>query len=163
MLRNEALTIALDSLNRNKLRVCPAISGVIAGSADIALVVTASLTERRYAKDQIEGNRDQESLWSASDSDSQPVSFGGAHHQLGRRAGKYSVGVNGPSICEANVAAVNHIAVILDLSTAGLVYFMSVWIIFWALTSKSSGQVGSLSIAQVRVAGRRTSCLGNIT
>ena len=55
MLRNEELTVALDSLKRNKLRVCLAIFGVMIGSACIILVVTVSLTERRYVMDQIEG------------------------------------------------------------------------------------------------------------
>jgi putative ABC transport system permease protein len=55
MLDNEALTVALDSLRRNKLRVCLAIFGVMIGSACIMLVVTVSLTERRYVMDQIEG------------------------------------------------------------------------------------------------------------
>ncbi len=55
MFRNESLSTALDSLRRNKLRVCLAIFGVMIGSACIVLVVTVSLTERRYVSDQIEG------------------------------------------------------------------------------------------------------------
>src|SRR5579864_3369490 len=55
ILRNEALSIAFDSLRSNKLRVCLAIFGVMIGSACIILVVTVSLTERRYVLDQIEG------------------------------------------------------------------------------------------------------------
>jgi putative ABC transport system permease protein len=55
MLRNEALTVALDALKRNKLRVGLAIFGVTIGSACIILVITVSLTERRYVMDQIEG------------------------------------------------------------------------------------------------------------
>jgi len=55
MLRNDAITVALDSLKRNKLQVCLAIFGVMIGSACIILVVTVSLTERRYVMDQIEG------------------------------------------------------------------------------------------------------------
>lgn len=55
MLRNDTLTVALDSLKRNRLRVCLAIFGVMIGSACIILVVTVSLTERRYIMDQIEG------------------------------------------------------------------------------------------------------------
>jgi len=55
MLQNEALSVAWDSLRRNKLRVCLAIFGVMIGSACIILVVTVSLTERRYVMEQIEG------------------------------------------------------------------------------------------------------------
>src|SRR5580698_5381797 len=55
MPQNEALSVAWDSLRRNKLRVCLAIFGVMIGSACIILVVTVSLTERRYVMDQIEG------------------------------------------------------------------------------------------------------------
>src|SRR5580704_803666 len=55
MLRNDALTVALDSLKRNQLRVCLAIFGVMIGSACIVLVVTVSLTERHYVMEQIEG------------------------------------------------------------------------------------------------------------
>lgn len=55
ILRNETLAIAFDSLRSNKLRVCLAIFGVMIGSACIVLVVTVSLTERRYVIEQIEG------------------------------------------------------------------------------------------------------------
>jgi putative ABC transport system permease protein len=55
MLRNETLRVAFDSLRLNKLRVCLAIFGVMIGSACIVLVVTVSLTERRYVMEQIEG------------------------------------------------------------------------------------------------------------
>ncbi len=55
ILRNETLAIAFDSLRSNKLRVCLAIFGVMIGSACIVLVVTVSLTERRYVMEQIEG------------------------------------------------------------------------------------------------------------
>jgi putative ABC transport system permease protein len=55
MLPNETLAVAFDSLRLNKLRVGLAIFGVMIGSACIVLVVTVSLTERRYVMDQIEG------------------------------------------------------------------------------------------------------------
>jgi putative ABC transport system permease protein len=55
MFPNQTLTIAFDSLRCNKLRVCLAIFGVMIGSACIILVVTVSLTERRYVMEQIEG------------------------------------------------------------------------------------------------------------
>src|SRR5882724_3062750 len=55
MFPNETLTVAFDSLRCNKLRVCLAVFGVMIGSACIILVVTVSLTERRYVMEQIEG------------------------------------------------------------------------------------------------------------
>ncbi len=55
MLPNETLAVAFDSLRLNKLRVGLAIFGVMIGSACIILVVTVSLTERRYVMEQIEG------------------------------------------------------------------------------------------------------------
>jgi putative ABC transport system permease protein len=55
LLPSETLTVAFDSLRRNGLRVCLAIFGVTIGSACIILVVTVSLTERRYVMEQIEG------------------------------------------------------------------------------------------------------------
>ncbi|MFZ0819127.1 MAG: ABC transporter permease [Candidatus Acidiferrales bacterium] len=52
--KNETLAVAFDSLKCNKLRVFLAIFGVMVGSACIILVVTVSLTERRYVMEQIE-------------------------------------------------------------------------------------------------------------
>ncbi|HXX44414.1 MAG TPA: ABC transporter permease [Candidatus Acidoferrales bacterium] len=51
---SEVLAISLDSLRRNRLRVFLAVLGVMIGSACIILVVTVSLTERRYVMEQIE-------------------------------------------------------------------------------------------------------------
>lgn len=51
---SEMFAISFDSLRRNKLRVFLAVFGVTIGSACIVLVVTVSLTERRYVMDQIE-------------------------------------------------------------------------------------------------------------
>jgi putative ABC transport system permease protein len=55
MLRQSGtLAVAFDSLRCNKLRVLLAVVGVMVGSACIILVVTVSLTERRYVMEQIE-------------------------------------------------------------------------------------------------------------
>jgi putative ABC transport system permease protein len=52
--QGHTLKVVLDSLRCNKLRVCLAVFGVMIGSACIVLVVTVSLTGRRYVMEQIE-------------------------------------------------------------------------------------------------------------
>jgi len=50
----ESLTVAVDALRANKLRAVLTSIGVIIGSASIVLVVTVSLTSRRFVISQIE-------------------------------------------------------------------------------------------------------------
>ncbi len=52
---NETFVVALDALRANKLRAFLTTLGVVIGSASIVLVVTISLTGRRYIIGQIEG------------------------------------------------------------------------------------------------------------
>ena len=52
--RSQTIAVAYDSLRCNKLRVFLALIGVMVGSACIILVVTVSLTERRFVMEQIE-------------------------------------------------------------------------------------------------------------
>jgi len=54
MMHSETWITALDALRCNKLRVCLAMFGVMIGSACIIMVVTVSLTARRYVMEQIE-------------------------------------------------------------------------------------------------------------
>ncbi|HXN65479.1 MAG TPA: ABC transporter permease, partial [Candidatus Acidoferrales bacterium] len=50
----ETWSVAIDALRANKLRAFLTMLGVVIGSACIVLVVTVSLTGRRYILQQIE-------------------------------------------------------------------------------------------------------------
>jgi putative ABC transport system permease protein len=54
MIRRETLIVAIDALRANKLRACLTMIGVVIGSACIVLVVTISLTGRKFILGQIE-------------------------------------------------------------------------------------------------------------
>jgi len=54
MIGRETWSVAIDALRANKLRAFLTMLGVVIGSACIVLVVTVSLTGRRYILQQIE-------------------------------------------------------------------------------------------------------------